>query len=88
METTLINNSVMQDISGKIKQLMVDKLGVNENELTDSATFKDDLNVDSLDVMELQMELEKQFNIEIPQEDADKLITVGSVIKYVIKQTT
>jgi len=77
----------MQDIPGKVKHLMIEKFGIQESELTDSATFKDDLNVDSLDVMELQMELEKQFNIVIPQEDADKLLTVGSVIKYVIKQT-
>ena len=87
MNTTMINNNVMQDIPGKVKHLMVEKFGIAENELMDSATFKDDLNVDSLDVMELQMELEKQFNIVIPQEDADKLLTVGSVIKYVIKQT-
>jgi len=74
----------MDKTARRVKQLMVEKFGVNELELTDSATFKDDLMVDSLDVMEFQMELEKQFNIVIPQEDADKLLTVGSVIKYVI----
>ncbi len=77
----------MQDIPRIVKQVMIDKLGLEEIDLTNESTFKDDLNVDSLDVMELQMELEKQFNIVIPQEDADKLLTVGSVIKYVIKQT-
>ena len=76
----------MQDIPKIVKQLMMDKLGLDEIELTDNATFKDDLNVDSLDVMELQMEIEKVFDISIPQEDADKLLTVGSVINYVIKQ--
>jgi acyl carrier protein len=74
----------MQDIAAKVKQLMVDKLGVEESQLNDNATFKDDLNSDSLDVLELHMELEKTFKIEIPDEDAEKLVTVGSVIKYII----
>ncbi len=77
----------MQNISTKVKQLMVDKLGVDENKLNESATFKDDLNADSLDVLELQMELEKKFKINIPDEDAEKLLTVGSVINYVIQHT-
>ncbi len=74
---------ILDETSTRIRQLMLDKFEIQEIELTDDARFKEDLNIDSLDVMEFQLALEKMFNIVIPQEDADKLQTVGSVIKYV-----
>ncbi|MBN8837213.1 MAG: acyl carrier protein [Sphingobacteriia bacterium] len=73
----------MHNVTQKVKQIMTDKLAIEEGQLLDEASFKDDLNVDSLDVLELQMELEKQFNLTIPDEEAEKLVTVGSVIRYV-----
>ncbi|MCB0516231.1 MAG: acyl carrier protein [Chitinophagales bacterium] len=73
----------MSDITSKVKKIIVDKLGVDESELTDNASFTNDLGADSLDTVELIMEFEKEFNISIPDEDAEKIQTVGQVVQYV-----
>lgn len=73
----------MSDITNRVKAIIVDKLGVNESEVTPSATFTNDLGADSLDTVELIMELEKEFNITIPDDQAEKIATVGDAIAYV-----
>ena len=67
----------------KIKQIIADQLGVKKEEVTDSAKFVDDLGADSLDTVELVMALEEEFGIEIPDEEAEKLITVGDALRYI-----
>ncbi len=67
----------------KIKKIIIDQLGVEESEVTEEASFVDDLGADSLDTVELVMALEEEFGIEIPDEDAEKIITVGDAIKYI-----
>ncbi|HOJ28679.1 MAG: acyl carrier protein [Spirochaetes bacterium] len=67
----------------KIKKIIVDQLGVDESEVTLQASFVDDLGADSLDTVELVMALEEEFGIEIPDEDAEKLLTVEDVVKYI-----
>ena len=66
----------------RVKEIIVDQLGVDENEVTDSAHFIEDLGADSLDTVELVMAFEEEFNIEIPDDDAEKITTVGSAIGY------
>jgi acyl carrier protein len=73
----------MSDISAKVKAIIVDKLGVDEKEVTESASFTNDLGADSLDTVELIMEFEKEFNIAIPDDQAEKINTVGEAIKYI-----
>ena len=70
------------DIRSKVKDIIVDQLGVSESEVTDEASFIEDLGADSLDTMELIMAFESEFGIEIPDEDAEKIKTVGDTIKY------
>lgn len=72
-----------QEIESKVKAIIVDKLGVEENQVTNEANFQADLNADSLDTVELIMEFEKEFNITIPDEDTQKISTVGDAIAYV-----
>ena len=72
----------MENLENKVKEIIVDKLGIEESELTDSASFTNDLGADSLDTVELIMEFEKEFNISIPDEDAEKISTVGDAIAY------
>ncbi len=67
----------------KVKKIIVDRLGVDESEVTMEASFVDDLGADSLDTLELVMALEEEFGIEIPDEDAEKIATVGDAIKYI-----
>ncbi len=67
----------------KIKKIIVDQLGVDDSEVTPEASFVDDLGADSLDTVELVMALEEEYGIEIPDEDAEKLLTVEDVIKYI-----
>ena len=69
--------------SERVKTIIHEKLGVEESALVDTATFSDDLGLDSLDVLETFMALEKEFNIKISDDDAEKLRTVGSVIDYI-----
>ncbi len=73
----------MADITSRVKAIIVDKLGVDEAELTPEATFTNDLGADSLDTVELIMELEKEFDITIPDDQAEKISTVGDAIAYV-----
>jgi len=73
----------MSDIAAKVKAIIVDKLGVDENEVTPEASFTNDLGADSLDTVELIMELEKEFNIAIPDDQAEKINTVGDAIAYI-----
>ena len=71
------------DVAAQIKEAIVEKLGVEESKITDSASFINDLGADSLDTVELIMELENRFNIQIPDEDQEKIQTVGDAINYV-----
>ena len=73
----------MSDIQNRVKAIIVDKLGVDESEVKPEATFTNDLGADSLDTVELIMELEKEFNITIPDDQAEKIQTVGDAISYV-----
>ncbi|MBE50507.1 MAG: acyl carrier protein [Flavobacteriales bacterium] len=73
----------MSDINTKVKAIIVDKLGVNESEVTESASFTDDLGADSLDTVELIMEFEKEFDIQIPDDKAEKIATVGDAISFI-----
>ena len=73
----------MSDIAGSVKSIIVDKLGVDENEVTMEASFTNDLGADSLDTVELIMEFEKEFNIAIPDDQAEKIATVGDAVKYI-----
>lgn len=73
----------MSDIASKVKAIIVEKLGVDENEVVPAASFTNDLGADSLDTVELIMEFEKEFNISIPDEDAEKIGTVGDAISYI-----
>lgn len=73
----------MADIAGSVKAIIVDKLGVDENEVTMEASFTNDLGADSLDTVELIMEFEKEFNIAIPDDQAEKIATVGDAVKYI-----
>lgn len=66
----------------KVKEIIVEQLGVDANEVTEKASFIDDLGADSLDTVELVMAFEEEFDIEIPDEDAEKLTTVGEAMKY------
>ena len=72
----------MSEISEKVKAIIVDKLGVDASEVTNEASFANDLGADSLDTVELIMEFEKEFSISIPDEAAEKIVTVGDAIKY------
>jgi acyl carrier protein len=71
-----------QDVESKVKSIIVDKLGVDESEVTSEANFTNDLGADSLDTVELIMEFEKEFDISIPDEDAENIATVGNAIEY------
>ena len=72
----------MENLENKIKEIIIDKLGIEESEITDSASFTNDLGADSLDTVELIMEFEKEFNVSIPDEDAEKITTVGDAVSY------
>ena len=72
----------MAEVAAKIKKIIVDKLGVDESEVTEESSFTNDLGADSLDTVELIMEFEKEFDIAIPDEDAEKIETVGDAIEY------
>ena len=72
----------------KIKNIIVDKLGVEESRVVPEASFLDDLGADSLDLVELIMEFEEEFDLEIPDEDAEGITTVGSAIDYINKHTS
>ena len=73
----------MENPESKVKEIIIDKLGLEESEVTNEASFANDLGADSLDTVELIMEFEKEFNISIPDQDAEKIGTVGEAIKYI-----
>ncbi len=73
----------MSDIAAKVKEIIVNKLGVDESEVTDDASFTNDLGADSLDTVELIMEFEKEFDLAIPDDQAEKIATVGEAIKHI-----
>ena len=76
----------MAEIDAKVKAIIVDKLGVEESQVTNDANFQTDLGADSLDTVEMIMEFEKEFNVEIPDEEAQKIATVGDAIAFVEKK--
>ncbi len=77
----------MSDIASRVKAIIVDKLGVEESEVTAEASFTDDLGADSLDTVELIMEFEKEFNIAIPDDKAETIATVGQAVSYIEENT-
>ena len=77
----------MADVAARVKEIIVSKLGVDAGQITPEASFTNDLGADSLDTVELVMEFEKAFNIQIPDEDAEKIATVGDAIKYLSAKT-
>ena len=70
-------------VADKVKSIIVEQLGVDEVEVTPDASFVDDLGADSLDTVELVMAFEEEFDLEIPDEDAEKIVTVGDAISYI-----
>ncbi len=73
-------------VDARVRELIVEKLGVSEDQITPEAHFIDDLGADSLDTVELVMALEEEFDVEIPDEEAEKLITVGAAVDYLEKK--
>jgi acyl carrier protein len=72
----------MADVEAKVREIIMNKLGVEASQVTPAASFTNDLGADSLDTVELVMEFEKAFNLQIPDEDAEKIATVGDAINY------
>src|SRR5258706_6600407 len=77
-----LTHTIMSEIAQKVKQIIIDKLGVEESEVTPEASFTNDLGADSLDTVELIMEFEKEFNLSIPDDQAENIATVGQAISY------
>ncbi len=75
------------DIEAKVRSIIVEKLGVDESDITPEASFTNDLGADSLDTVELIMEFEKEFDLTIPDEDAEKIATVGEAVSYLQEKT-
>ena len=73
----------MSDVAEKVKAIIVDKLGVDESEVTNEANFTNDLGADSLDTVELIMEFEKEFDIQIPDDKAEAIATVGDAVTFI-----
>ncbi|WP_235297672.1 acyl carrier protein [Portibacter marinus] len=76
----------MSEIADKVQKIIVDKLGVDESEVTPEASFTNDLGADSLDTVELIMEFEKEFDVSIPDEQAEQIQTVGQAVEYLESQ--
>jgi acyl carrier protein len=74
---------IMSDIASRVKAIIVDKLGVDENEVVNDASFTNDLGADSLDTVELIMEFEKEFDLQIPDDQAENIATVGQAIEFI-----
>lgn len=72
-----------KDVFERVKKIIIEQLGVNESQVTESASYIDDLGADSLDTVELIMALEEEFGLEIPDEDAEKITTVGQTVAYI-----
>lgn len=75
------------DVLNRVKEIVVEQLGVDAEEATNDASFVDDLGADSLDIVELVMAFEEEFELEIPDEDAEKIGTVGDAVKYIKEKT-
>ena len=75
----------MSDISSRVKAIIVDKLGVDENDVVPEASFTNDLGADSLDTVELIMEFEKEFDIQIPDDQAENIVSVGQAVEFIEK---
>ena len=73
----------MADVEAKVKEIIINKLGVEAGQITAEASFTNDLGADSLDTVELVMALEEHFDIQIPDEDAEKIVTVGDAVQYI-----
>lgn len=73
----------MSETADRVKKIVVEHLGVDAEKVTEEASFIDDLGADSLDIVELVMAFEEEFSVEVPDEDAEKLQTVGDVVKYI-----
>ena len=78
-----LKQKYMSDVQTKVTAIIVDKLGVEASEVTNDASFTNDLGADSLDTVELIMEFEREFNISIPDDQAEKIGTVGDAVKYI-----
>ncbi len=78
----------MSEISSKVKAIIVDKLVIDESEVTEKSNFMTDLGADSLDTVELIMEFEKEFDLQIPDDEAEKITTVGEAIEYITGRTS
>lgn len=74
------------EVEKLVKEITVEQLGVNPNEVTENASFVDDLGADSLDTVELVMAFEEKFGLEIPDEDAEKIRTIGDAINYIVEK--
>ena len=74
------------DVEAKVKEIIMDKLGVEESQITPTASFINDLGADSLDIVELVMGFESAFSVSVPDEDAEKMATVGDAIKYLTEK--
>ena len=81
-EIKKVEETDMSDIAERVKKIVVDHLGVDAEKVVEGASFIDDLGADSLDTVELVMEFEKAFNVQIPDEDAEKIATVGDAVNY------
>ena len=77
------NHTKMSEIATRVVSIITDKLGVEESQVTPEASFTNDLGADSLDTVELIMELEKEFDLSIPDEEAEKIVTVGDAIAFI-----
>ena len=77
----------MASVAERVKNLVVEQLGVNAEQVTPEATFVDDLGADSLDTVELVMAFEEEFDMEIPDEEAEKIVSVGKAIEYIEKNS-
>src|SRR6266511_3405611 len=86
--TNRTNFMAEKSIEEKVKDIIVEQLGVNPEQVTPQASFIEDLGADSLDVVELVMAFEEEFGVEVPDEDAEKLQTVGDVIKYIEEKSS
>jgi acyl carrier protein len=80
------NRRMLMDVESKVKEIIIDKLGVEESQITPEASFTNDLGADSLDIVELVMGFESAFQISIPDEDAEKISTVGDAVKYLTEK--
>ena len=78
-----LNFIIMADVKEKVVSIIVEKLGVNPEDVVETASFTNDLGADSLDTVELIMEFEKEFNVTIPDDQAEKISTVGDALKYI-----